>query len=183
MLGEVARAVTEATAGYEAYDVATARAATDKLLWTFADDWLELAKARFWNEAETLSADFASGQAAMTETLGALLGLYAPLLPYVTDALYQQLFRPAGLDAADADGAPSIHVSAWPVAQTVEPVEGIDVVLAVLRAARAYRTEQRLPQSAELDTFAVDLPDPGREELLPALHAAARAREVIFLRQ
>jgi valyl-tRNA synthetase len=173
LLGEVAHAVEEATHAFDHYEVAPARAAIDRLLWTFADDWLELAKARFWDEAATSPADYASGRAAMTIALRTLLGLYAPVLPYVSDALYQRLFR-------EPEGGSSIHVSPWPAAPPSESAEGIDTVLAVLRAARAFRSEHRLPQSAELGTFAVDLADPCRPELEPAFRAAARARRVIF---
>jgi valyl-tRNA synthetase len=178
LLAQVAQAVTDTGAAFDSFDLATARAAVDRLLWTFADDWLELAKARFWDEDAADARDLASGRGVMRTTLATLLGLYAPLLPYVTDALYQRLLR------RDGD-AVSIHVAPWPVppVEAVEPVEGVegmDIVLAVLRAARAYRSERRLPQATELDELVVDLPDPGRPDLEPSLRAAARARRVTF---
>lgn len=170
---EVARAVAAATDAFDSYDVAGARAAVDRLLWTFADDWLELAKARFWDEDATHVDDLASARAVLTETLRTLLGLYAPVMPYVTDELYGLLF-------ATPSGRASVHVTPWPTAPSVAPVAGMDTVLGVLRAGRAYRSEQRVPQSTELDELVVDLPDPDSPALEPSLLAAARARRVVF---
>ena len=48
-----------------------------------------------------------SARATLREALRVLLGLFAPFAPFVTEYLYQRLYRPY-------EDAVSLHLTAWP---------------------------------------------------------------------
>jgi valyl-tRNA synthetase len=166
--------------GFETYDYAIAREALDHFFWAeFADDYVELVKDRFWTEESYTDAQRASARSTLWETLRALLALYAPFLPYITEELYQYMY-------AAHEGTPSIHVTAWPQAPEVpvEEVPEIETVRAVLRTVRSERTRLGLPQGRPLRELIIDADDDETKNTLGAmtqsLMAAARARDINF---
>ncbi len=101
LLHQLAAVIAEASAAFEAYDYAAALAATETFFWRwFTDSYLELIKGR-------LRAADPSALAASTLALDLLLRLFAPVLPYVTEEIWNQ-----GLAARR--GQPSIHRAPWP---------------------------------------------------------------------
>src|ERR1700761_7348569 len=62
------RAIATATNGFESYNYALAREATDRLFWdTFCDDYLEMVKARFWTPERYSDSTRQSAQITMWE--------------------------------------------------------------------------------------------------------------------
>src|SRR5690606_38177260 len=70
-----------------------------------------MVKPRFRYPAEHTEAERDSARATLWEALRALLGLFAPFAPFITEHLYQRLYRPY-------EGAVSLHLTPWPA---VEP--------------------------------------------------------------
>ncbi len=104
LLGELNTLVEQVTESLEAYD--TQRAG--KLLSAFVDDlsnwYVRRSRRRFWQ-----------GDAAALRTLHEVIEtvtrLMAPLTPFITERVWQDLVVPVTPDAPD-----SVHLSAWPVA-------------------------------------------------------------------
>lgn len=172
------KATLAATHAFNGFDYAAARQTADDLLWTFADDWLELAKHRMWYPERHPEAAASSAGVTMHSTLRTIIGLFAPFLPFVTEELYHRLF-------AAEEGHLSLHRSAWP-----EPfhdsldTSGIELVHATLRASRSIRTDRRWSQSVEVATAVLDVTDPALRSLLEqherSIIAATRAAEVAY---
>ena len=171
-------AIRDATAAFEGFDYSGARQSTDDLLWDFADDWLELAKHRIWFSELHGDSRVAAAGTTMAHVLRELIGLYAPFLPFVTEEIYSRLY-------AVGEAAPSIHVTPWPQprAGDGDVAEGAEVILATLRTARSIRSEQRIPQTEEVDALVIGC-DADRRDALEtlelSLRAAARARAVVY---
>ncbi|MYU57039.1 MULTISPECIES: isoleucine--tRNA ligase [Streptomyces] len=104
LLGELNTLVDQVTRSLEAYD--TQRAG--KLLSAFVDDlsnwYVRRSRRRFWQ-----------GDAAALRTLHEVIEtvtrLMAPLTPFITERVWQDLVVPVTPDAPD-----SVHLSSWPVA-------------------------------------------------------------------
>ncbi|HKS69730.1 MAG TPA: class I tRNA ligase family protein, partial [Ktedonobacterales bacterium] len=99
----------------------------------------------------------------------ATLKLFAPFLPYVTEAIYQGLFV-----EGEGTGSPSIHRTRWPVADEAligdEAEAAGEALVAVATAVRRYKSERGLSLGAELAALHLATDD-------AALAAALRAAE------
>ncbi|WP_267162753.1 valine--tRNA ligase [Halovenus salina] len=137
-LDETVDALTER---FNNYEFAKARDELRTFFWsTFCDDYLEIAKQRLAGDGDD------STEYALLRAHNTFLKLWAPLLPHVTEELYQHLY----------DGEESLHRQDWP-----EPA-GYDADLAagetameVIGALRRYKTENGLPLNEPL--AAVDI--------------------------
>lgn len=86
-------AVSIATKQFEAFEYADARVATEDFFWNdFCDNYLELVKARAYDpEGKNLKAQ-QSALYTLYHCLEAVLKLFAPFVPHVTEELYSHIF-------------------------------------------------------------------------------------------
>ncbi|MFC6062374.1 isoleucine--tRNA ligase [Streptomyces ochraceiscleroticus] len=133
LLSELNSLVEEVTTALESYD--TQRAG--KALSAFVDDlsnwYVRRSRRRFWQ-----------GDAAALRTLHEVIEtvtrLMAPLTPFITERVWQDLVVPVSPDAPD-----SVHLSSWPVADTsaIDPTLSAQMVLVrrLVELGRATRAE------------------------------------------
>ena len=122
MLTALARLVEESTEQLEAYDYARVLERTETFFWAFCDDYLELVKARRYGDFGPEAA--ASSNSAMLVALSAMLRLFAPYLPFVTEEVWSW-WRPG-----------SVHRASWPTsAEVLAPINGGDAEALAVREA------------------------------------------------
>ncbi|HBX69556.1 MAG TPA: hypothetical protein DEH25_09295, partial [Chloroflexi bacterium] len=132
------------------YDYAAAKAETEAFFWHFADNYLEIAKQRLYDENHTQrdGAIF-----TLHHTLLTLLKLFAPILPHVTEAVYLGIYGEQQAVSGKSHVA-SIHTSEWPVADESLIDEGAeslgDTILEIAIAVRRYKSERNLSLGTEL---------------------------------
>ncbi|GLW29808.1 valine--tRNA ligase [Actinoplanes regularis] len=143
MLTELAAVVADATRHFEGYDYARALERTEQFFWTFCDDYLELVKERAYGPVAAPATR--SAHAALALALRALLRLFAPMLPFVTEEAWSWW----------QEG--SVHRAAWP--STNEFAEALDPALpgglltlagAVLGLVRKAKSEARQSMRSEV---------------------------------
>jgi valyl-tRNA synthetase len=138
--------------GFESFDYAVPREAIDRFFWqVFTDNYVEMIKDRFWNPERHADASRDSARATLWEVLRTLLSLYAPFLPFVTEELYQRIFRPY-------EDSVSLHVTRWPEGDPslVGDVPEMAIVFGILKAVRAQRTEARMSQTKRIPAVIID---------------------------
>ena len=168
--------------GFSNYNYAIAREAIDRFFWaTFCDDYLEMVKDRFWNPDRYPESARSSARWTLWESLRTILGLYAPFVPFVTEGIFQRIFR-------GVEGGVSLHVTRFPQQDPtlLVDVPEMAVVSGLLRAVRTLRTERRISQTRPLEAVIIDLR--GASDLTGALvrgmersvQAVSRAAEVRY---
>ena len=163
LLADLGVLIDGTTEAFEAFDYARALERTERFLWDFADNYVELVK----NRAYRHDAGGASARVALQTALDALLRLFAPFLPYACEEAWSWW----------RDG--SIHRARWPQPSEL-PAAGADAgadagdpaVLAaaseVLGQVRRAKSEARRKLRTPVESAHVTAP----AEFLEALAAA-----------
>ncbi len=141
----------------------------------FLDDlsnwYVRLSRRRFWrNEADE---DKRSAYATLHETLVTVAKLLAPMLPFLSEAMYQNLARSVD------DAAPeSVHICDWPEADESlidqRLMDETEAVMRVVRLGRSVRNDAGVKTRQPLAAAVISLSD-------PAEHAAVERNEQIIL--
>src|SRR5262249_51392564 len=106
LLSRLRRLAIQATESFEAFDFASALEATERFFWgSFTDTYLELVKSRTKDVANAIGRD--SAVTTLRLGLSALLRLFAPFLPYITEEVWSWAY-------AEETGHMSIHKAPWP---------------------------------------------------------------------
>jgi valyl-tRNA synthetase len=139
-------AVAEATAALEAYRLNDYAAAGYRFTWNVFCDWfLEFAKPAL---AEGDTADAAEVRAAAAHVLGVILRLLHPVMPFVTEALWDEF----------GYGAPCSLIRApWPEPVAVPDAEAargeLDWVVRLITEVRTVRSEMGVPPSVAMPVW------------------------------
>lgn len=152
-LATVTQQVSEALEAYQYADAA-------RTLYTFAWDefcsfYVEMIKGRLQDAASRAAA-----QRVLTHTLDVLLRLLHPMMPFLTEEVWQLLGEAAPVRGIDTlrRAEPSIMIAPWPEADAKRRSLEIEQRFArfqeVLRAVREIRSRQNVPPRQEI-AFAV----------------------------
>ena len=91
ILSRLNMCVTKATKGFEEFEYSDARVAIEDFFWNdFCDNYLELVKARAYGES---SGNQQSALYTIYHCLDAILRLFAPFVPHITEELYSHIFE------------------------------------------------------------------------------------------
>ena len=104
LLSELNRLVRDVTSAYEAYDVTAATRPIAEFVDDLSNWYVRLNRRRFWDGDP-------SALAALHHTLVTLAKLLAPAVPFLSEALYQNLVA-----SVDPDQPDSVHLARWPQA-------------------------------------------------------------------
>ena len=94
------------TESFEQYEYFRTKSETENFFWnTFCDNYLEIIKNRLYNAKTKQEKE--SAQYVLYTSLLAILKLFAPIMPYITEKIYQEYFK-------RHEKEKSIHISSWP---------------------------------------------------------------------
>jgi valyl-tRNA synthetase len=164
MVARLMNVVKESTESLNSFDYAQSLQITEELFWEYCDHYLELVKARSYEENAT--AGRASALATLSLTLKTFLRLLAPVLPYITEEIWSWGFSSSsGKDS-------SIHTTQWPAITEINglvldaPDNTLPLAIEVIGKIRGAKTEQQrsLKWAVEKVTVTAD------ETSIQALH-------------
>ncbi|MDQ3941118.1 MAG: valine--tRNA ligase [Actinomycetota bacterium] len=131
LIGRLRKLVEEVTAHWEDWNHAAALAATEAWFWSdFADNYLELSKSRAY-------AGDGSALGTLLQSLLVVLRLFAPVLPFVTEEVWN----------SQSDEPISIHTSKWPSPDELPAGNddgSFDLATAVLGHIRRAKSEAKV---------------------------------------
>lgn len=174
VLAELNKAVSETRKNLDKYDNYNARAAIDTFFWDiFCDQYLEFIKDRFWSPEKYSPESKLSAQWTLYTVLRNIIGLYAPFIPFITEELWQKIYR-------DFESGETLHLTQYPEAKEEynTDVETMNIALEILKKVRGLRTERKIGNGAKLETLTIpnDIP----EILHGLIKSAARANEIVL---
>ncbi|MEK6745525.1 MAG: valine--tRNA ligase [Pseudomonadota bacterium] len=93
ILARLNSCVIHATKGFDEFEYSDARVAIEDFFWNnFCDNYLELVKARAYNENGENHSGQQSALYTLYHCLDAILRLFAPFVPHITEELYSHIF-------------------------------------------------------------------------------------------
>jgi valyl-tRNA synthetase len=149
IVGEVARAVRDVTAGIEAHKYNEAAGAIYQFVWRIFCDWyVELIKPILSGE-DGAAKDETRATAAWV--LDRALHLMHPIMPFVTEQLWQSLAEGGTRDSM-------LILSEWPTAEL--PIDAkadaeIEWAIKLISEIRSVRSEMNVPAGARIDAAVV----------------------------
>jgi valyl-tRNA synthetase len=147
MVRRLSEVVVDATAAFESYDYARALERTEVFFWAFCDDYLELVKARAYEDSATPGPT--SARAALGVALSVQLRLFAPFVPFVTEEVWSWWHDR------------SIHLSPWPGLEELSPAHHqgdpavLDMAAYVLGEVRRAKTTAHVSMRAAVARLTV----------------------------
>jgi valyl-tRNA synthetase len=142
ILSRLHRLIKLCTDSFDVYEYSKAKMETEKFFWgTFCDYYLEICKDRLYNPDKRGQEARVAAQFTLYNLLLTTIKLTAPIMPHITEAIYQAYF-------AAKDCHKSIHVSHWPEAVKSfidEDAEKTgDLVVEIIGAVRKFKSEKQV---------------------------------------
>ncbi len=148
VLSELQQLIRDVSDSYRKYDHLAAKNRIEGYFWnTIADNYLEMVKSRLYDQPDG-SPEKESAQYTLCHLLQTVIKLLAPMMPYITEEMYQILFSMS-----------SIHLANWPVLNPeLEDGYALNIGKSLIEIAtlvRRYKSEKQLPMSARLQSVRI----------------------------
>jgi valyl-tRNA synthetase len=146
----LAETIERATKDLDAYEYARAKSVIEQFFWNdFCDNYLELSKQRVYEPKNT--DEKKSAQIVIAKALSALVRLFAPFTPFITEELYHRYLHAA-------EGFPSVHVAGWPALPKKYADAGKtgNAIVAILSAVRKKKSERKLSMKAPVKKIIIE---------------------------
>lgn len=174
VLSELNKTIAEVRKHLDKYDNYNSRAAIDTFFYdVFCDQYLEFIKDRFWSPEKYSAQSKIAAQWTLFEVLRAVIGLYAPFIPFQTEELWQKIYKPY-------EGGQTLHLTAYPAVDLARDtdVSQMQIALDILKNIRGLRTERKVGNGAKLETLTIPAETPA--VLHGLIKSAARANNVVL---
>lgn len=164
ILSKMNRLIKNATANFDVYEYSKVKSETEIFFWqVLCNNYLEIVKNRLYNPDERGAESRKSAQFALYNSVLTVLKLMAPLMPHITEAVYQLYF-------AKKEGKKSIHVSDWPSFDEKfiddESELAGDLLVDVLSTVRKFRSKQAISLKEIIKKLVIICEDKKHEELI-----------------
>jgi isoleucyl-tRNA synthetase len=160
ILSLLEQTIATATAALDDYDALRAGAAIESFVDQLSNWYVRRNRRRFWKAAS--GADKQAAYLTLYECLEVVNRLLAPFVPFISEAVHQNLVR------AIAPEAPvSVHMASWPESEARrldrQLLAETDVVQRVVGLGRAARNSSKLKVRQPLKRLLIRVPDAAAE--------------------
>ena len=181
VLARLSKVVDQVTDRLENYDAYGATLVVEPFLEDLTNWYVRRSRRRFWKSEQ--DADKSAAYGTLYHVLTGLCRLLAPITPFVTETMYQNLVR-----SVDADAPESVHHTDWPQADKAAVEEELLARMALARQMVALghsaRNSQNVKLRQPLASALIHLePDVGEldEELVALVREELNVKQVVFV--
>jgi valyl-tRNA synthetase len=178
LLSKLSRIVKGATESFENYEYSHGKLETDKFFWqVFCDNYLEIIKDRIYNPDRRGQDAMISAKFGLYTSLLTVIKLMAPIMPFITEELYQAYFR-------EKENSKSVHLSKWPGLDMADDhAEHIgDFAVSVIEFVRKEKTAKQVSLKTPVKhlTIRAKIEEKDFEEVEADIKASTSAEKIIF---
>ena len=181
ILARLDQVLSQVTDRLENFDAYGATLTVEPFLEDLTNWYVRRSRRRFWKGE--LDADKAAAYGTLYEVLTTLSGMLAPFVPFVCEAMYQNLVR-----GADPGARASVHHTAWPQAgkraMDSTLLTGMDLVRRIVTLGHAGRAGSNLKVRQPLAAALVHLDPPSdilTDELIELVRDELNVKRVAFV--
>ncbi len=153
----------------------------EKFFWgDYCDNYLELIKDKLTHQDQFTQEQVISTLWTLYTVGIRILQLYAPFIPHITEAIYQQLYK-------NHENTASLHQTKFSTIQQehvyTEAVRIMKRILAIITQVRRLKTEQQLSLKTELALLVLQGPSPVLDDIQQAtrlLQGVTKAQQIIY---
>lgn len=160
LLNKLNKVVEQATEDFEHYNTSEAKQQVELFFWRdLCDNYLEIVKDRVYNPDKRGEESRKAAQYTLYTSLDAVLRLLAPIMPHITEEIYQDFKK----------NVKSIHIAEWPEAQEHDyskEEEVGDLLVDVVSRVRQFKTESQVSLKTPVK---LSLPKEKLEKLEPVM--------------
>jgi valyl-tRNA synthetase len=143
MLEKIKQISKKAKEQYLKYDIAGAKRTIENLFWhDFADNYIEIVKKRIYNNKKGKQ----SAQYTLYKSFLAILKLIAPIMPFITEEIYQEYFK-------KTEEIKSIHLTKFEKIESKEDKkikENGDLFIKILTKTRQEKSNNKKSMNAKI---------------------------------
>ena len=178
ILSKLSRVIRESTENFLDYEYSHTKLETETFFWhTFCDNYLEIIKDRLYNADKRGKEARLSAQHSLYQALLAIIKLIAPIMPFITEELYQLHFK-------KHEEVKSIHIAKWPeIKMADEHAEHVgDFVVDVLEFVRKQKTAKQvsLKTTVKKLTIKASIEEKDFDAVEAEIKAATSAEHIVF---
>ena len=170
---ELNRVIFTVTKCFEGYEYSRARFNVEEFFWKdFCDNYLEIVKKRIYGGKGNKKK---SAQYVLYQSLLAILKMIAPIMPFITEEIYQNHFKKFEKDK-------SIHLCSWPkefgITSRKIDEDKFDLLLEIIKKVRQEKAKAKKSVKAEI-ILTIEKKDKEKlKEVLEDLKAVINSEEV-----
>ena len=147
--------IEEYTTKMDKYEYSRAKEIIDNFFWkNLCDYYLEIIKSRLYDEDDNKTKRAA--QFTLYNVILGCLKLYAPIVPFITENVYQDYFR-------KTEKIKSIHLTRLPELEKKlyfkKIADDFESVINAIAQIRKYKSEQQLSMKAKIDKVSIKVKD------------------------
>ena len=174
ILQRLSETIQKTNESFEKYDVQTVRNNWyNFFMHDVADYYIEIIKDRLWNKKE----GYKGAQHALYEVLYNTLKGLAPVMPFVTESIYQKMYR-------DYEKTKSIHLTKYPSLKYDYKVNG-DEYIQIISEVRKYKADNNMSMKKELQKISINEKADKKfiKDSIEDLKSVTGAKEIVFEKQ
>jgi len=169
------KAIEQYTKKMDKYEYSRAKEVIDNFFWkNLCDYYLEIVKSRLYNDGPDKTKRAA--QFTLYNVILGCLKLYAPIVPFITENVYQDYFR-------KNEKAKSIHLTRLPKLEKKlyypKIANDFELVIDAIAQIRKYKSEQHISMKAELDKVSITTKNKAKiKKYLPTISKLMSVAEI-----